>query len=95
MDRLTAAHITAFYRDRLTVLTAGSVRRLHANLRRALNIALRWRLIHTNPVALVDPPSKPHSEVKPYSLDEARAFLKAVRGRRLEARWVVGIALGL
>jgi integrase len=46
-------------------------------------------------VALVDPPSVPHSEVKPYSLDEARVFLKAVRGRRLEARWVIGIALGL
>ena len=92
LDRLTAAHIAAFYRDRLT---AGSVRRLHANLRRALNIALRWQLIHTNPVALVDPPSKPHSEVKPCSLDEARAFLKAVRGRRLEARRAVGIALGL
>jgi integrase len=46
-------------------------------------------------VALVDSPSVPHSEVKPYSLDEARAFLKVVRGRRLEARWVIGIALGL
>ncbi len=95
LDKLTPAHVTAFYRDRLTVLSAGSVRRLHANLRRSLNIAVRWQLIHTNPVALVDPPSVPHSEVKPYSLDEARAFLKAVRGRRLEARWVIGIALGL
>jgi integrase len=95
LDKLTPAHITAFYRDRMTVLSAGSVRRMHANLRRALTIAVRWQLIHTNPVSLVDPPSVPHSEVKPYSLDEARAFLKAVRGRRLEARWVVGIALGL
>jgi integrase len=95
LDKLTPAHITAFYRDRLTVLSAGSVRRLHANLRRALNIAVRWQLIQTNPVSLVDPPPVPHSEVKPYNLDEARAFLQAVRGRRLEARWVVGIALGM
>jgi integrase len=95
IDKLTPVHITAFYRDRLTVLSAGSVRRLHANLRRALNIAVRWQLIHTNPVSLVDPPSIPHSEVRPYSLDEARAFLKAVRGRRLEARWVIAIALGM
>lgn len=95
LDKLTPAHITAFYRDRLTVLSPGSVRRLHANLRRAFNIAVRWQLIHTNPVALVDPPSLPHSEVQPYTLDEARSFLKAVRGHRLEARWVLALALGL
>jgi integrase len=95
LDNLTPAHVTAFYRDRLTVLSAGSVRRLHANLRHALNVAVRWQLIHTNPVSLVDPPPLPHSEVKPYSVDEARAFLAAVRGMRLEARWVLAIALGL
>jgi integrase len=45
--------------------------------------------------ALVDPPSLPHTDVSPYTLDEAKAFLKAVEGRRLEARWVLGISLGL
>lgn len=95
LDKLTPAHITAFYRDRLTVLSASSVRRLHANLRRALNVAMRWRLIHTNPVTLVDPPPLTHVEVHPYTLDEARAFLAAVKGRRLEARWVMALALGL
>jgi integrase len=95
LDKLTPVHLTTFYRDRLTVLSAGSVRRMHANLRRALNVAVRWQLIAVNPVELVDPPSLPHNEVRPYSLDEARAFLKAVRGVRLEARWVLAIALGL
>ncbi|MBQ0894027.1 site-specific integrase [Micromonospora sp. U56] len=37
----------------------------------------------------------PHVEVRPYSLAEARRFLKAVDGLRLEARWLIGIALGL
>lgn len=95
LDKLTPAHLMAFYRDRLTVLSVGSVRRLHANLRRALNVAVRWQLIHTNPAALVEPPSLPHVEVRPYSLDEARKFLKAVDSLRLEARWIIGIALGL
>jgi integrase len=95
LDKLSPAHLTAFYRNRLTVLSAGSVRRMHANLRRALNVAVRWKLIPVNPVELVDPPSLPHTEVHPYSLDEARVFLKAVRGVRLEARWVLAIALGL
>ncbi|TYB37693.1 site-specific integrase [Micromonospora sp. AP08] len=68
---------------------------MHANLRRALNVAVRWQLIHSNPAALVEPPSLPHVEVRPYSLAEARRFLKAVEGLRLEARWLIGIALGL
>jgi integrase len=46
-------------------------------------------------LGFVDPPSLPHVEVHPYTLDEARAFLRAVRGRRLEARWVIALALGL
>lgn len=95
IDKLAPGHLTAFYHDRLTVLAPGSVRRLHANLRRALNVAVRWQLIHANPVLMVDPPSIPHSEVRPYSLSEAREFLQSIRGHRLEARWVVGIALGL
>jgi integrase len=66
-----------------------------ASLRRALNVAVRWQLIHINPASLVEPPSLPHVEVRPYSLDEARRFLKAVECLRLEAGWLIGIALGL
>ncbi|OHX04604.1 tyrosine-type recombinase/integrase [Micromonospora sp. WMMB235] len=95
LDKLTPGHLTSFYRDRTTVLSVGSVRRMHANLRRALNVAVRWQLIHVNPAALVEPPSLPHVEVRPYSLVEARRFLRAVEGLRLEARWLIGIALGL
>ncbi|MET7667775.1 tyrosine-type recombinase/integrase [Micromonospora luteifusca] len=95
LDKLTPAHLTSFYRDRVTVRSVGSVRRMHANLRRALNVAVRWQLIHSNPAALVEPPSLPHVEVRPYSLAQARRFLKAVEGLRLEARWLIGIALGL
>ncbi|PYC65768.1 hypothetical protein C7C45_27310 [Micromonospora arborensis] len=95
LDKLTPAHLTSFYRDRVTVLSIGSVRRMHANLRRSLNVAVRWQLIHNNPAAPVEPPSLPHVEARPYSLAEARRFLKAVEGLRLEARWLIGIALGL
>ncbi|OLE26301.1 MAG: hypothetical protein AUG44_13455 [Actinobacteria bacterium 13_1_20CM_3_71_11] len=61
MDKLTPLHLTAFYRDRLQVLSPASVRRLHANLRRALNVAVRWQLIPVNPANLVDPPSLTHT----------------------------------
>jgi integrase len=95
LDKLTPLHLTAFYRDRLTVLSAGSVRRMHASLRRALNVAVRWQLIAVNPVSLVEPPPLPHGEVSPFSVAEAKAFLRAVQGHRLEARWQIAVALGL
>ncbi len=95
LDRLTPIHLTAFYRDRLQVLSPSSVRRLHANLRRALNVAVRWQLIQVNPASLVDAPSLTHTEVNPYTVAEARVFLKAIRGMRLEARWLIAVTLGL
>ena len=76
-------------------LSPGSVRRLHALLRRSLTIAVRWQLIHTNPVMAVDPPAVAVAEVEPYSVSEARAFIAAIRGERFEVRWVLAITLGL
>jgi integrase len=95
LDRLRPVHISSFYRDQGQRLSAGSVRRLHALIRRSLTIAVRWGLIVTNPAVLVEPPSLVHHEIKPYSLEEARDFLSALRGNRMEARWVIAIALGL
>ncbi len=95
LDALRPNHLSAFYREKAATLSVGSVRRLHAVLRRALNVAVRWQLISVNPASLVEPPSLPHHEVLPYSVAEARAFLEVAKNDRLYARWVVGIALGL
>jgi integrase len=95
LDKLRPAHLSAFYRKQSEKLSAGSVRRLHAILRRALTIAVRWQLIPTNPATMVDPPPLKHAEVRAYSVEEARRFLSVVAGTRMEARWVLAIALGL
>ncbi len=67
-------------------LPPSSVRRIHAVLRRALTVAVRWGIIHANPALLVDPPPLPRGDVKPYTVDEARIFLTAASHDRLEAR---------
>lgn len=95
IDKLRPAQISAFYQDQLTRLSPGSVRRLHALLRRALGVAVRWQLINANPVLAVDPPSIDTAEVHPLSATEAQDFLRAVRGDRLEARWMLAVMLGL
>ncbi|HEX8510354.1 MAG TPA: tyrosine-type recombinase/integrase [Propionibacteriaceae bacterium] len=95
LDKLRPNQVAEFYRLQLQRLSPGSVRRLHALLRRSLTVAVRWQIISWNPVSAVDPPSLEHHEVQPYNLEEVRRFLTAVAGTRLEARWLLAIALGM
>jgi integrase len=95
LDAIKPPQIAAFYREQLERLSPGSVRRLHALMRRALTVAVRWQLIPWNPVAAVDPPSLAVEEVRPYSAAEAQAFLQRVAGERFEARWRLAVNLGV
>lgn len=95
LDKLAPDRISDFYQEQLRQLSPGSVRRLHALLRRSLSVALRWKLITWNPATAVDPPSLAPVEVHPYTAEEAGLFLDAVAGTRHEARWLLAIALGL
>jgi len=95
LDQLTAAQVSGFYRDQLQRLSPGSVRRLHALLRRSLMVAVRWQVISWNPVTAVDPPSLATAEVQPFSVEEARRFLAAVGGDRMEARWLLAVMVGM
>lgn len=95
LDKLSPAHISDFYQVMLRKLAPGSVRRLHALLRRALTVAVRWKLIPTNPVLSVDPPSITRSEVTPWTLEQTKTFLSFVSTKPMAARWELAIALGL
>jgi integrase len=64
-------------------------------LRMALKQAVRWETISRNVAALVDPPRVQRPEVKPLSDVQARTFLEAVRGKRLEAAYLLLLSLGL
>jgi integrase len=95
LDKLTPSQVSDFYRSQLRHLSPGSVRRLDALLRRSLGVAVRWQLIPWNPVTAVDAPSLTSVEVHPFDAREARLFLAAASGDRFEARWLIGISLGL
>ena len=78
--------------------SAFSPRRLqyiHATLRAALSQALRWDLVHRNVAKLVQMKGGPKQEIRPFTPEEARVFLDVVRGHRLEALFIVTLALGL
>jgi len=76
-------------------LSASTVKYLHAILHRALGQAVRWGSIPRNVAALVTPPRIVREEVKTWTPEEARAFLDAIAGHRLEALYAVALAVGL
>jgi integrase len=95
LDKLKPSQVSDFYRSQLLHLSPGSVRRLHALLRRSLGVAVRWQLIPWNPVTAVDPPSLTSVEVHPFDVREAQLFLAAASGDRFQARWLIAVSLGL
>jgi len=64
-------------------------------LRRALQQAVKWSLVGRNVAKLVDSPKVRRPEVKPLDPDQARIFLDAAQGERLEALYSVALSLGL
>ena len=64
-------------------------------LRAALNDAIKWGLLARNVAALTDPPRQERRRSPVWDVEEARRFLAAVRGDRLEALYAGALALGL
>lgn len=64
-------------------------------LRHALNDALRWGLVGRNVATLVRPPRAERHELHTLTPEQARTFLAAIRGQRLEALYSVALAVGL
>src|SRR5262252_178741 len=96
LDKLTPAQVQALMnRKREAGLSAKTVQYMRGVLRTALNRALRWGLVPGNVADLVDGPRVERYEIQPFTLGEARAFLDAVRGNRLEALYSVALTMGL
>jgi integrase len=60
-----------------------------------LNQAVKWSLIARNAASLVEPPRYKRPEIEPFTPEELQIFLKAIKGDRLEAFYLIGLALGL
>ena len=93
---LTPAHVRKLLAAKLaTGLSVRSVQIIHAVLRVMLAEAVRDELVERNVATIVRAPTGPREEVRPWSPDEATAFLAASGGNRLHALFAVGVALGL
>lgn len=63
--------------------------------RTALEYAVKWRKLATNPFAVVDTPTVRTTEPAPLSDDEAAALLHAVEDHRLHVLYQLALTLGL
>jgi integrase len=61
----------------------------------ALGQALKWGLVARNVATLVDKPRALKYEIQPITPEQARQFLEAIKGNRLEALFTVALSLGL
>lgn len=96
LDKLTPEQVQGLMnRKREAGLSAKTVQYMRGVLRTALNRALRWGLVPRNVADLVDGPKVERFEIQPFTRVEARSFLDAVRGNRLEALYSVALAMGL
>jgi len=96
LSKLTTQQVRTFLNERQdSGLSSRTVQYLHAVLRKSLNVAVKDQALIRNVAALVDPPRVMAKEVQPLVPDEARRFLKAVEGDRLEALFTVAVSLGL
>lgn len=96
LDQLTPRQVQEMMNERLSAgFSTKTVAYVHQVLRTALGVAVRWDMVPRNVARLVDRPRIQRKQINPLSPFEARKFLRAVRGHRLEALFSVALALGL
>jgi integrase len=96
LTKLSPQDVQRFMNEKLkSGLSARTVRHINDTLRCALNVALRWGLVSRNVATLVGSPRIQRKEIRSFTPDEARIFLKTIKGDRLEALFSVALSLGL
>jgi len=96
LGKLSPQNVREFLNAKLAAgLSPRTVKHLLVTLRGALAVAVKDAQIPRNVAALVDPPRVVRAEVQAFNPEQARAFLEAVKGSRLEAAYTVAVAVGM
>jgi integrase len=98
LERLSPSDVRGLLNAKAGALSPRSINHLRAVLRTALHVAMRDGLIPTNAAALTEPPRVPDTEyhfLGEKDANDVRRFLDSITGSRLEALYVLALALGL
>lgn len=86
LSKLTPSHVARFLSTLRDVprsdgkegkLSPATINATYRALHAALNTAVKWQLIPTNPVDAVETPSVPRKEMRTFTVEQAQAFLAA------------------
>jgi integrase len=96
LKNLAPDHVQYFYQSKLNAgLAVGTVRLMHGILHKALEQAVKWGLVPRNICKATTPPKPNSEEIHPLDAEQAKRFLEAARGNRLETLYVLAITAGL
>jgi integrase len=96
IERLTPAHLTRLYRERLEAgLAPASVAMVHNILHRALEMATRQSLVARNVADLVEVPRASRRGIQPLDGDQLQKLLGAIDGQPFGPLWTLLLATGL
>lgn len=96
LSKLMPLHVQGLYSQLERDKKSARLRQLvHGTLRNALGQALRWGLIARNPCDAVEKPRASRPTMTVLDAKQVAALLKAARGDRLEALYVLALATGL
>jgi integrase len=96
LARLSPADVSGMLATMEAAGYAPETRRIaRAVLRRALRRAEQEGILIRNVAAIADGVKIPHREGRTLTPEQAKTFLQAVKGDRLEAAYVIALALGL
>lgn len=97
LEDLTAEDIQTFYTHEMNVrrVSANTVIHYHANIRKALQYAVKTELILTNPADLVERPRKAPYVASFYNAEEMNQLLNLIKGQRIELAVILAAFYGL
>jgi integrase len=94
LKELTYDHVQEWINARAKIRSPRTVQYMRDVLRAALNDARRRGLVQQNVAELVRVPKQTKEDINPWSKEETRTFLEAIKGHRLYALYLVCVALG-
>lgn len=95
LRKLTPQHLVSLYSELLELSSPATVAQLHAILHGALDAAVKWHLISSNPADGVTPPKPVHSEMKWLTAEQVRTLFDGLEDDPLRAIYVLAVATGM
>ena len=95
LQQIGPSDLQALYAEKRKHLSARSVLHIHRIIHEALGQAARWNLVPRNAAGLVKAPRVERVEMKVWSREEARLFLRETEADRLAALYALALATGM